>query len=89
MGKNCDAMMRKLDQFEKEMNAYAANHAKKTGGKNVEFSLGTSIKAELVHKAREPGASIQSVIDSLRPSVQQLIVDPEYFLKPRPNITLH
>ncbi|MBU1754854.1 hypothetical protein KKH81_01040 [Patescibacteria group bacterium] len=82
-------MMRKLDEFEQEMNDYAANHARNTGGKNLKFSLSNSVKAELVHKARGPGASIQSVIDSLRPSVQQLIVDPEYFLKPRPNITLH
>jgi hypothetical protein len=89
MGKNRDSMMRKLDAFEKEMNDYAIARGGNNGEEPTKFVMEKKLKIDLIQAAREPGASIEAVIESMRPKIKQMIDTPAFFVETKGSETLN
>ena len=82
-------MMRKLDAFEQEMNAYAATQGGNKGEEPTRFVLEKKARLDMIQVARETGESIESIIDDMRVKIKEIINRPAFFMETKGSETLN
>ncbi len=71
------------------MNEYATARGGDNGEKPTRFIMEKKLKLDLIQAAREPGASIEAIIESMRPKIKEMIDRPAFFMETKGTETLN